>query len=204
MHNLQKKLIVKCKVDECGRDAMYIEKELCQKHYFRIMRNGHVNLLLSTEREKGIRNRKDFFITPNGYKRVYSYNHPLARKHWVFEHRFLIYQKYGEALPSCELCGKSTNWKTCHIDHKDKNTLNNDLSNLRPLCRPCNTGRTERSNIPRYEYLGKMMTVTQLAKIDGCQVCRAHLKRRIDAGISIVDAMFSKNLTHPKKPKVIK
>lgn len=198
MRNLRKIALVKCKIDGCGRDAMYREKELCQMHYFRIMRNGHINLLVRREGRESFRKRADRIITPNGYIRVYSYKHPLARGNYVFEHRLIMYKKYGEILPVCPLCGKEIKWSNCHIDHIDKNKLNNDESNLRPLCRPCNTGRTLRSTTPRYEYLGVKMSVTELSKIEGCQVGRSNLKRRIDFGMNISDALFAKNKTHPK------
>ncbi|RPJ74707.1 MAG: HNH endonuclease [Alphaproteobacteria bacterium] len=198
MRKSRKNSLVKCKIEGCDRDAMYIEKELCQKHYFRIMRNGHATTLNRREGKEGFRESKDKIFTPNGYVRIYNYKHPLSVKNYVFEHRFVMYRKYGETLPPCELCGKEINWDNCHIDHIDENRLNNTESNLRPLCRPCNTGRTERSTIKKYEYLGKLLTVTQLSKINGVQVCRAHLKRRIDSGMNITNAMFSKNITHPK------
>lgn len=191
-------LSIKCCIDGCGRDAMYKRDKLCQKHYFRIMRNGHPRLLLTTEREKGVRSCKDHFITPNGYKRVYQPGHPLANGKYVFEHRKVIYEKYGNKLPNCELCGKEINWSNAHIDHIDENRLNNDERNLRALCRPCNTTRTPRSTITRYEYNGILMSVTELAKVEGVQVCRDSLKRRLKKGIPLMDALFMKNKTHPR------
>jgi len=35
---------VKCHIDGCDRDAQYKERQLCQMHYFRHMRNGHYGL----------------------------------------------------------------------------------------------------------------------------------------------------------------
>lgn len=35
---------MKCCVDGCDRDARYKEKQLCQMHYFRVMRNSTTEL----------------------------------------------------------------------------------------------------------------------------------------------------------------
>lgn len=39
---------MKCIADDCNREAEYKEACLCQKHYFRVRRNGHTNLLEKT------------------------------------------------------------------------------------------------------------------------------------------------------------
>lgn len=41
----------------------------------------------------------------------------------------------------CETCGTTRNLTVDHIDH---NTLNNTPTNLRVLCRPCNSANTRR------------------------------------------------------------
>lgn len=200
MQNSRKNSSVKCKIDGCDRLAMYIEKELCQKHYFRIMRNGHARKLISSEKEKGIRSRKEFHLTPNGYKRIYSEGHPLAIKNWVFEHRFVMYEKYGDTLPACELCGKEINWSNCHIDHKDENRLNNNEFNLRPLCRQCNTFReikgvlNPRANI--LEVNGVKKTIPEWAKEENVRFCAASIIRRVTKGMSPEDAVYGKKKTH--------
>lgn len=202
MQNSQKNSLVKCRIEGCDRDAMYIAKELCQKHYFRIMRNGHEKLLTSSEKEKGIRERKEFYITPNGYKRIYSFVHPLSRNNWLFEHRFVMYKKYGDNLPSCAICGKPTSWATCHIDHIDENRLNNSESNLRPLCRPCNTRRNP--HLKMYEHKGhhsltfdgETKTPNEWTRDPRVSVSNTTIIRRKKMGMSDFDALFSKKLTH--------
>jgi 5-methylcytosine-specific restriction endonuclease McrA len=126
---------IDCKIDGCDRKAMYREQQVCQKHYFRFMRTGsYADRPLS----RGTR-RQD----PRGYWQLYLPEHPLADgTGHVWEHRKIVYERYGDALPPCELCGKLVNWKTVHIDHEDENPANNDPKNLRPLCRVCNVGRT--------------------------------------------------------------
>jgi hypothetical protein len=179
-----------CKVEGCDRVAMYTGLKLCQKHYFRHMRTGIYHL---------VPRRKPFQTNPAGYISIHKPSSPLSNKSgMVYLHRQLIYEKYGENLPNCGICGKETFWATCHIDHIDENVANNDINNIRPVCRGCNTARTPRKTIMRYEYNGKMMSVTELSTVEGVQVGRPCLRRRIESGMSIVEAMFSKNLTHPK------
>jgi len=75
------------------------------------------------------------------YEHKYVNDHPYFGTKAVGVHRLKIYDKYGESLPDCEICGDSVTWDFCHIDHKDNNTLNNDIDNLRPLHPGCNSHR---------------------------------------------------------------
>lgn len=189
-----------CKIDGCGRDAMYKEQQVCQKHYFRFMRYGTYDLVGPRNREKKPVVRRYRLVNPAGYQKLYEPLHKLANSDgYCYEHRFIIYNIYGENLPDCELCGAPTDWRTCHIDHKDEDVTNNSVDNLRPVCRGCNTGRTERSTTPRFEINGRSLTLTQWAKEPGVTVTRAQAKRRLDSGLSIEDALYYPNLTHPNR-----
>lgn len=75
------------------------------------------------------------------YKSKYVKNHPRFGTKTIGLHRFLIYEKYGESLPDCEICGLAVFWEKCHIDHIDNNPQNNNINNLRPLHIWCNVGR---------------------------------------------------------------
>ena len=52
---------MKCRFDDCDRDAMYKSARLCQMHYFRIRRNGH------PRKERIL--KKSRFITPKDAKK---------------------------------------------------------------------------------------------------------------------------------------
>lgn len=130
---------MRCSIENCSRPVMYKARGICQVHYFRFMRNGHYELV----RAPRVQFRR---VNAVGYVQVYDKGHPLAMVDgFVYEHRAVVYARYGDDLPPCELCGKAINWATCHVDHRDDSVDNNESSNLRPLCAGCNTSRTPRS-----------------------------------------------------------
>lgn len=184
---------MQCKIEGCGRDAAYKEQGVCQKHYFRFMRFGTYELTQS---------RKYRTQNPAGYQKLYEPNHPLANMDGnVYEHRFIIYNKYGCILPDCEICGKPTVWETCHIDHKDNDVTNNAESNLRPVCNPCNTRRfyPEQHTIKgRYPitYGGVTKTASEWARHPGVDVSHATIKRRLAIGMSVYAALYAPKKTH--------
>lgn len=124
---------MKCKIEGCDSECRYMEQRVCQKHYFRMMRYGTYELIKKGKRKSRSQNAR-------GYQMLHMPEHPLAMANGcVYEHRAVIYAKYGENLPDCEICGKPLNWLNAHIDHIDENVINNSESNLRPLCVGCNT-----------------------------------------------------------------
>ncbi|SOQ10381.1 hypothetical protein CFBP1573P_03056 [Pseudomonas syringae pv. persicae] len=40
---------MQCRVEDCGRSAMYQAAQLCQMHYFRVMRNGTTEKLTAEQ-----------------------------------------------------------------------------------------------------------------------------------------------------------
>lgn len=189
-----------CRVDGCDREEMYKNDKLCQMHYFRKMRTG------SFELQKKRKYRRQ---NPAGYFLVFEPGHPLSQAGgYVYEHRFVVYSKYGDSLPGCDLCGKPTEWETCHIDHIDEDVTNNKLENLRPVCRPCNTLRG-RIKTPEHEYKGatgiecdgQTMTVAEWARQEGVTVSGNCIRNRIAKGWDIKDAIYKPSLTHKKPAK---
>lgn len=182
-----------CKVEGCDRRAAYKEQAVCQRHYFRFMRNGTYEL---TRKPR----LKLVIVTPNGYTKMFDPNHPLAMSDgFVYAHRRAVFSQYGNSLPPCELCGKKTSWRTCHVDHRDRDKANNAAYNLRPLCRGCNVWRDARASIRKYEYDGQRMPLTNWARQPGVTGCRATLARRIQQGMAMKDVLFMRNVTRPIK-----
>jgi hypothetical protein len=165
---------VMCKIEGCGRKAMYREQQVCQKHYFRFMRNGTY--------ERAVK-RMDRRQDARGYWQMYMPEHPLADSTGqVWEHRKIVYERYGDNLPPCELCGKPVTWKTVHIDHEDENRSNNDPKNLRPLCRGCNVSRPVRADAVLLTINGVTKNVLHWAEESGCTVCDTVIRNRVKAG----------------------
>lgn len=189
---------MKCKIDGCDREAMYKADCVCQKHYFRFMRNGTYDLLTKPIRKYRRSNLK-------GYQMLFEPKHPLAMKDgYVYEHRFIIYSIYGNKLPNCQFCGSQLTWSNCHIDHVDNNIANNIPNNLRAICRACNVMRSH-SLIPKHTHKGHTeitfngitMTANEWSRQKGVTVAGKTIRDRIKAGWEVEKALFYPSITHP-------
>lgn len=197
---------MECRVEGCLNKVRYKSQSLCQAHYHRMWRNGTLETKAEKrKRETGATRNIRVVMPGKGYVHIYSPDHPLRMAGgYVAEHRMVVYEIYGDKLPPCELCGKSINWKTCHIDHIDECVSNNDPSNLRPLCRNCNVRR----NYPEQHTFsgrssiainGVTKTAREWVRELGLNISSATVLRRIRAGYSGVDALFSEKKTHNGK-----
>lgn len=179
-----------CRVDGCENEVRYKIKRLCQKHYHRIYRNGHLKL----KQIKAVERREN----PAGYVLLHIPNHPLANKNgYVYEHRKVAYDKYNVCGIVCDICGKPLEWsgKGSHIDHIDGDVKNNSEENLRPLCITCNTRRNlkpmhARSNSISITFNGETKTASEWERDERVTVSRVTIKRRIESGMSYRDALF--------------
>ena len=142
-------------------------------------------------------------------------DHPLADSTGqVWEHRKIVYDRIGDVVPPCELCGKPLTWQVAHIDHIDEDPSNNDPKNLRPLCSTCNTHRSMK--LPLYlhkghrgiTFDGETKTANEWARDPRIKVAGHVISQRKRRGMSDYDALFSPKLTHngkrpplPPKPK---
>lgn len=198
---LQNKLkpAVYCCVDGCDRVASYKNDKLCQKHYFRRMRYGTFELTQI---------RKYRIENPAGYQKLYEPTHPLSNKDgYVYEHR-MVYYNSGQSAEKCSICDCKINWKVLHIDHIDKNVKNNDLSNLRPTCRNCNTFRDLTTDILSDNFIecrGLRLTLAQWARRSDVKVAYQTIRHRLIKGETPEEAIFGKRKTHQntKTKKVI-
>lgn len=183
-----------CKVDGCLRVSMYKKDDVCQRHYFRFMRNGTYDTVTT---------RKYRISNPKGYQLLFIPNHPLSqRSGYIYEHRYVMYCMWGDELPDCEICGKPCNWEpyTTHIDHIDKDVTNNDQKNLRPLCNPCNSRRDyplmhELDRCSSIEYMGVTMTAEEWSRDTRVSVKGVTIKNRINKGWSVKDSLFTVSKT---------
>lgn len=199
---------MKCKIDGCDRNAHYKAAQLCQKHYFRIRRNGDIELVLDRKKRLTGFSRKPVVVMPGkGYIYIYDPYHPLATSQgYVAEHRKVVFDRYGLELPDCEICGKPTNWETCHIDHIDCVVSNNAQENLRPVCRPCNTTRhypeqhTIKGRIP-VTYNGVTKTAHEWVRELGLNISSSTVRHRIEHGMTAEKALFGEKITHNGRVK---
>lgn len=184
---------MKCRADGCDRDATYKTQCLCQKHYFRMRRNGQLEL---------VRSRKYRTSNPAGYQRLFEPKHPLANSNgYVYEHRAVAYSTHGDNLPPCALCGEEINWSSCHIDHIDADVTNNRAENLRPLCRVCNTFRdypeqSSKSGCKGITFDGKTLTAEEWSREPGVKISGRQLRERLSKGMPIEQALFAERKTH--------
>jgi hypothetical protein len=185
---------MKCKVDGCKSDLMYVEQKVCQKHYFRFMRNGSYDLK---------RSKKYRYQNPAGYELINEPNHPLSGKNgYVYEHRFVYYNEVNAEPYRCELCEDSINWSNLHIDHIDNDVSNNKKENLRALCRVCNTFRghtAESLGKDIFEINGRRLTAFAWARQPDVIVSGATiLRRRRLLNMSDYDCVYAPRVTHHK------
>lgn len=192
---------MQCCVEGCDRPARYKGSQLCQMHYFRLRRNGSLELLPV---RRALR-----YVTSNGYVTRYMPDHPLANKGGlVFEHRFVMWPLVGPDCRPCELCGKPEAWRTCHVDHIDEDRQNNAADNLRILCRGCNVKRgfgpesyAGLSKVGLIEFEGRRDTATNWARDPRVKVSGATIRARKASGMSDEDALFAEKVTHNGKAR---
>ncbi|CAI2002621.1 HNH endonuclease [Serratia ficaria] len=194
---------MKCKIEGCEKDCKhYPGKGVCQMHYFRMMRYGTYDLTAKP--------RKPRSQNAKGYQMLHIPYHPLSMANGaVYEHRKVVYDRYGEKLPPCEKCGKQVTWDAAHIDHIDDVVDNNTPSNLRVLCRACNVMRA-RVHIPSHSrkrnhaitFEGVTKTATEWARDSRVMVAGNTIVLRLKKGMSVEQALFTDKATHRgKKPK---
>jgi 5-methylcytosine-specific restriction endonuclease McrA len=192
-----------CSVEGCDRAIMYKTRGICQKHYFRWMRNGSF-CLKGARNPRDKRPRKERIIeAARGYVTLFKPAHPLADSSgYVREHRVVYFDEINTAPTECAMCSTSIDWATLHIDHIDSNPGNNVASNLRALCRSCNVFRAHTSTSMGkhfFEIDRVVKTAQGWARTPGVKVAGSTIIRRRMNGSSDFDAVYGGKKTHTSK-----
>lgn len=179
---------------------MYKSQRVCQKHYFRYMRYGTYELTAKPGRYR--------YTHSSGYQLIKVPEHPLANSTgYVYEHRKVMYDKYGESIPNCEICGKETSWEpySTHVDHINRDKSDNRTVNLRILCNGCNSQRDvdvlKRKGVSAISIGGVSKTANGWSSHPKANHSGVSIWRRLHKGMSAYEAVFGENKTHPKSLK---
>jgi hypothetical protein len=145
-----------------------------------------------------------------GYVCLYMPEHPLANSRGdVYEHRYVMYKKYGDKLPDCELCGAITTWSSrdTHVDHINENKSDNRECNLRILCNSCNVRRSNKqenyinkSHTHTFTVNGVSGTAQWWSRQDGVSVSgNTIVRRRLLGQTDDYKCVFGEKRTHKNK-----
>lgn len=179
--------ICNCSVDGCSSPATRVGAGMCEKHYYRMRRNGKIETLNTVKQGN--------LIHTGGYLLSYAPDHPLRRgsSPRVYEHRIVYYAEHGDGPFNCNWCGCSVTWDDMHVDHLNAVVTDNSPNNLVASCALCNQFRgkekmkaTARSKAAQYTAHGKTMCLSQWASYLG--ISRVSIKWRLDSGWSVDEA----------------
>jgi len=183
-----------CCVVGCNQKPRSGYSAYCETHYYRIRRNGHLNLLPMSISH----------VTDNGYIKIKTKTHPLSDiRGWISIHRVVLFNSIGPGKHPCHWCGKEVNFDSAYpkdlmalvVDHVDCDKTNNDLSNLVPSCCECNLRRDKAKHKKAtqdkigvwLEFNGERKILVQWAQDIG--ISPQALQFRIRNGWSIEDAL---------------
>ena len=187
---------MQCKIEGCGREARYKAACLCQMHYFRLRRNGDFEIHSPAARPR--------IEDDRGYQFLHAPKHPLVSRGQIYvdEHRIVLYEAIGPGPMDCELCGVGMTWATCQTDHIDENPRNNERSNLRPLCRRCNTWRSmppahiRMPNATAVTWAGETKTAFEWSKDQRINLSAGTIRARKRRGLPDEECLFAPKMTH--------
>jgi hypothetical protein len=147
-----------CIVDGCDSKPRSPLAEYCEVHYYRLRRNGKLELLNKYEYKKCEFIRRKVSIDNAGY-----FNEGGERSH-----RRIAREFYGDKMHKCHWCGIDIHFKDCHVDHVDECKTNNSINNLVISCPRCNITRgTYSKNLEKYgiEFNGERKLISEWAEV---------------------------------------
>jgi len=173
-----------CNVEGCDNPSRSSGVAMCEKHYYRMRRNGSLELKEPPTPDRLLDHSQ-------GYKLLYSPQHPIStpgQRTRVYEHRAVYHAEHGDGPFSCNWCGIEVMWSTMHVDHLDDDRTNNDIANLVASCPICNQKRgvaKQKANLrqrvsPKITWQGRTQSVCDWAEELG--FTRNTLKMRMRNG----------------------
>lgn len=188
-----------CHISGCNTRARSVKSALCEKHYYRLRRNGSLEL----HEWPAIR------IEASGYVQVFPpEGHPLTPAAGrVREHRLVMFDHRGFGPYVCRWCEAPLTWESMDIDHVDANKQNNAIENLVPACPQCNRDRgtpkmiaTQRAKAEQIQFNGKSMCLAEWAVTIG--ISPGALAWRFQNGWSLSRALTEgRGKTGPKSQR---
>lgn len=187
-----------CSVDGCQDPATRVGPGLCEKHYYRVRRQGTTefvgnakpgNLTHSRGRTKpGDREHS------NGYVLAAAPGHPRALGAYrAYQHRVVFTDTHGEGPFKCNWCGVEVTWGDMHVDHLDEDKTNNAPVNLVASCAVCNMHRSDEKKMANYRekfgiaHAGEKLTLNEWAARLG--ISWVALRWRLDNGWPLEKAL---------------
>lgn len=191
-----------CTVNDCLNKPRSMSSPYCEMHYYRLYRNGSMEL----------KKPKETLEHSHGYVLFYAPDHPLTLRHsgaHEYMHRVVFYDYHGKGPFNCNWCGKQVTWDDMHVDHLNSVRDDNRIDNLVASCPTCNQWRgkermtkTMREKYGTWiEFNGKRKLLAEWAKEIG--ISRSTLQARLAKGWSIKRALTEpRGKTGPKRTKL--
>ncbi|CAL8476416.1 HNH endonuclease [Caballeronia sp. S22] len=178
-----------CTVEGCGKRSRSASAKYCEMHYYRLRRNGRLQLLPRVVPPR---------LTAHtaGYQLLYAPHHSLAGgQPRVYEHRAVYHAHHGEGPFDCHWCAKRVTWADMHVDHLNAIVDDNRIDNLVASCPACNVKRgldkMRRTCKQRGRLLssrGMTMCLADWSRYLG--ISRAAIEARLKKGWSVHDALM--------------
>lgn len=181
----------RCSAEGCGASVRSIGAGLCEKHYTRLRRNGH--LFRKTEAYPPAQESSH----TGGYVLEYLPSHALwaETKGRIYQHRRVFFDAHGKGPFDCHWCSTKVTWETMHVDHVNAVPSDNRADNLVPSCPACNVRRgnakmrdTHRArSSAQIGWRGETLCISEWAERIG--ITATSLRWRLDSGWALERAM---------------